>query len=325
MRTKLAAAVPLLLLLLSPAWAQHTGSFHRSYHLNGPVRLTVETGSGSIHVTGAPGSAVTVDATISQGWSLFGGSNPADIAQIEAHPPIDQAGNTVVIHRVNPGWINNVSISYVITTPPDTSLQAHTGSGSIQVEGLKDPAELGAGSGRIAIADLAASVHAQTGSGTIEFGRVGGELRLGTGSGSIRGQEAGGRLSATTGSGDIQVGTLDAGGEVHAASGEISVDQVRGDFTAHTASGSIHVGGQLAGDSQWNLSTASGSIRIALPASAVANVRLQTASGGIRVDHPTEHQESFGRHSWQGVIGTGGARPTATLIAHTASGSITVN
>lgn len=325
MKTRLGMAAPVILLLLTPAWAQHTGSFHRSFNISGQVRLTVENGSGSIHVTGAPGSAVTVDGTISQGWSLFGGNNPDEIAQVEAHPPIEQAGNAVVIHRVNSGWVNNLSISYVITTPPDTSLEAHTGSGTIQVEGLNEAAELGAGSGRIEIDHLAGSVHAQTGSGTIEFSRVGGELRAGTGSGEIRGEEVVGRFSATTGSGGIQVGKLDAGGEIHAASGEIEVDQVRGDFTAHTASGSIRVGGVLTGDSQWNISAASGSIRILLPASTVATVRLQTASGGIRVDHPTERQASFGRHSWEGVIGSGPAPPTATLIAHTASGSITVH
>lgn len=311
--------------LAALACAQATGSFHRSFHVHGPVMLNVSTGSGAIQVTGAPGSAVVIDATIRQSDDWWHAPDPNAIRQVEQNPPLEQNGNTILVRRVSEPWSEHISISYVITTPPETTLEAHSGSGHIEIAGLKANADLQAGSGGLDVRDLDGALHAQTGSGRITFGRITGEVRASAGSGSIEGDEAGGRLGATTGSGHIRVRKLDRGGELHTGSGGIDLDEVSGgDLAAHGASGSLHIGGVLGANQSWNLSTASGSIHITLPQAASAEVRLQTGSGGISIDHPTQRQSQLSRHSWEGVIGSAGS-PTATLIAHTSSGSITVN
>jgi len=323
MHTRFAWA--LVLCLAAAACGQSTGSFHRSLRVQGPVTLNVATGSGAIQVTGAPGSAVVVDATIRQSENWWQAPDPNAIRQIEQNPPIEQSGNTILVRRVSEPWSERISISYVITTPPDTAIEAHSGSGHIEISGLKGNADLEAGSGSLDVRDLDGNLHAQTGSGRITFGRVSGEVRVSAGSGSINGDEAGGRLGATTGSGHISVRKLDRGGELHTGSGGIDLDEVSGgDLSAHGASGSLRISGILGANQSWNLSTASGRILVSLPRNTAAELRLETASGGISVDHPTQRQSQLGRHSWEGVIGPAAA-PTATLIAHAASGSITVN
>lgn len=306
--------------------AAQVGSFHRQLHVNGPVTLYVATGSGAIHVTGAPGSAVTIDATIHDngGGFWFGGPDPKLIRQIEDHPPITQSGNTIRVERPHDSWFEHLSISYLITTPPDTELHADAGSGSVEAAGLKGNAELQTGSGHIRVDDITGSVRAGTGSGGIEFGQISGDARLTAGSGSIRGGRVGGHVYASTGSGHISLSGIGQGGEVHTASGGMDLDNVQGDLNAHSSSGSVQVGGTLGARNQWRIGAASGSIEITLPQSTFIQARLDTASGSIHVGLP-QRDSQIGRHSWSGVIGSQSGSPTALLVASAASGSITVN
>lgn len=320
--TALGAAAGMLISL--PGRAQQTGSFHRTFTVNGPVTLEVTTGSGSIQVTGTSGNTVTVDGTVHQSFDwLGGGADPAEIRQVENNPPITQAGNNIDIHGPRSGWNSHIWISYVIVTPANTQLEAHTGSGHIEVNALGGTSDLEAGSGDLRAANLAGSLRAQTGSGSISFDRVGGDARCDTGSGSIEGNEVAGRFSADTGSGDVQVQRLDNGGEVHTASGRQELDNVRGDLSAHAASGSIRVSGTLDGNHRWNLSAASGSIGVTLEPHTSARISLGTSSGRMVVDQPVRTQGEVGRRQWEGVLGDGPA--TAVLTAHTSSGSIHVH
>ncbi len=324
MRIRTLGWVVCLAALAVAARADQVGSFHRDFTVTGAVNLQVATGSGSITVSVVPGSTVSVQGTISEGFDLLGGAGPGAVRRLEDHPPITQVGNTILIHRLR-GWANPLSVSYVITTPADTALQANSGSGRISVGGLQGGVELGAGSGRLEVASVGGSLRARTGSGSIRFDKVGGEARLSTGSGSISGNEVVGRLSASSGSGHIRVERLDAGGDVHTASGGMELDSVQGDLTARAASGDIRVRGELAGEHHWRFSTASGDITVSLPQSTRAHVRIQTASGGITVDHPTQRQSSWGHHTWDGVIGPAGAAPEAELVAVAASGDVRIH
>lgn len=315
----LAAAFVLFVGVATSRADEPVGSFHRSFTVSGPVHLHVETGAGAIHVTGAPGSAVTVDGTIYQSEWLFGGADPGAAHRLEANPPVQQAGNSISAGG-DPDRDDHLWIAYVVTTPPNTDLEAQSGSGAIEIAGLTGTADLRAGSGHIRVADLGGSLTAQTGSGGIAFDRVSGDARVHAGSGSIEGNEVGGFFSASTGSGHIRVRQLDKGGEVQTSSGGMDLDQVTGNLSAHASSGSMDIGGNLNGDHRWDLTASSGSVHLSLPADTAAQVRLHTGSGGISVAHPMRTQTSLGRHSWEGEMGQGAA--TASLTVNTSSGSI---
>lgn len=320
------AAAGVYLLAMTPCVGQAVGSFHRTFSVSGPVELQVTTGSGIIQVTGTPGSHVTVDGTIHQNLGWFDEGNPDVVKRLESDPPIEQTGNTIIVHSLQDFWgDNNISISYVITTPPNTALRAHAGSGAIEVTGLGGDADLSAGSGALRIGTLGGNLHASTGSGQIRFDRVSGDVRLHAGSGSIEGNEVGGRLDVSTGSGGVSVHQVGQGGEVHTASGSIHLDEVSGDLEAHASSGGVNVGGMLDNGHRWQLSAASGHVSVLLPQQTQAQVYLESSSGGFTVDHPTRGMNHWNRHSWQGEIGSGSGTPTAELHVHTASGSIRIN
>src|SRR5580658_7487878 len=98
--------------------AEERGSFDRSLSVTGPVELSVQTGSGHIHVHAGPGSTVTIHGEIRANSSFLSGDAAERIHQVEQNPPIEQTGNTIRIgHSGDADWFRNLSISYDVTVP----------------------------------------------------------------------------------------------------------------------------------------------------------------------------------------------------------------
>ena len=249
-----------------------TGEFERQLTVAGPVDLDVRTGSGAIAIrTGEPGQVRVVGRVKAHRGFWNSRSAEERVRQIEATPPITQNGNSIRIGEFDDRDLSrNVSISYQIIVPPDTSVRSRTGSGSQD------------------IASLGGRVEAQTGSGSIQLGRIVGAVSASTGSGSIAVQGAGGGLSARTGSGSI------------------AADGVTGSVRAHTGSGRVSITGNPTAD--WAIQTGSGSIDLRLPADAAFELNARTGSGTIDTRHPIELRGSLSRRHLQGRIRGGGPR-----------------
>src|ERR1700735_2449482 len=146
MRHFLAGITALLALaatLAVPAQATEA-TFERDLTVSGRVDLAINNGSGFIHLTNGPAGHVHIFARVHSSW----GSSDDAVQEIAAHPPIQQTGNIVrigAIHRA----LNNVSVDYEIQAPPDTYLDAASGSGNITDEGVGANAKLSTGSGSI--------------------------------------------------------------------------------------------------------------------------------------------------------------------------------
>ncbi|MGH9474922.1 MAG: DUF4097 family beta strand repeat-containing protein [Terriglobales bacterium] len=316
-------AAGLALAVLPGALVAQSGSFHRSYQVNGPVLLVIHNGSGDVRVSAMPGNTVTVDASIRENGSFFWGPDPRVVQRIEDQPPIEQDGNSIRISLVDSGWTRHVSIRYTITVPPQTQVQAETGSGDIYLDSLQRDARLQTGSGDVHVNHHTGNVHAASGSGDISFGSISGSADFSTGSGDVRGRDVSGHLRASTGSGEVSVASVGQGAYANTGSGDVSLGQVSGDLTASTGSGEVSVGGQLDGSHRWDLGSGSGEIRVSLPASAFVRARLETGSGDIAVRFP-QRDTNISRHSWSGTIGSQSGSPSALLIAHADSGGIVV-
>jgi hypothetical protein len=302
-------------------WAE--GSFDRTLKVSGAVNLTVTTGAGSITVRPGDTSTVHVSAKIrvSDGWHITESEAKDKVSKIEANPPIEQDGNTIRIGEIRDEDLRrSVSISYEISTPPDTQLKANTGSGSETLEGVKGPVDAGTGSGSIHASHIGGELHAKTGSGSITLDAVQGNVRASTGSGSIRGDGIGGSLTASTGSGNVEVAQATPGDvEVETGSGSITLRGVRGRIRAHTGSGGVTAEGAPTGD--WNLHTSSGTVTVRLPADAAFNLEASTGSGNISTTHElTVSGIIGGRHELHGKAHGGGP----VISASTSSGSIRV-
>jgi len=246
----------------SPAPAEAT--FDRTLSFNGKLDLHVATGSGDIHLTRGSANEVKIHARVhSQD------ANEADeVQKIAANPPIEQSGNTVRIGAQHERRTNHISIDYDIEAPADAALQAESGSGNINDDGVGEGAKLETGSGNIMATGLEGGFKTETGSGNIAI--------------------------ENTGEGDAKAET---------GSGRIEVKGVRGALTAETGSGEIKAEGTPS--SPWKLEAGSGSIELATGGAAV-NLDASTGSGEIKTDRAVATEGSSDHHHIHAQLNGGG-------------------
>jgi DUF4097 and DUF4098 domain-containing protein YvlB len=289
----------LLLPLLSHALGE--GHFDRTLTVSGTVHLDLTTGSGDITIRTGSSNQVVVHGTVQKNNNWFS-SDEGAVHQVESNPPIQQNGNDIRIGYNLPDDVKrHVSISYDITVPADTAVQAHSGSGNVSVEGVRGEVQTQTGSGDVHLRDLASRVHAQTGSGGIRAQNVGAPFYAHTGSGDID--------AALTGSGDVDIQT---------GSGSVQLRGVNGGLRARTGSGSIGADGSVS--APWQLHTGSGNIRMALASSGGFNLDVRTSSGSIHSDLPITVQGSLGRHELKGTVRGGGPE----VEVNTGSGDVEI-
>jgi hypothetical protein len=263
-------------------------TFDKTISVHGPVLLSVNTGSGFIHVSPGSDSQVHIVGHVRSGngggW-LFGGSDggsPEDrVKQVVAHPPIEQAGNIISIGKNMS--IKNVSIDYEITTPRGTDLSANSGSGDIRIH------------------DEGGPVRAKTGSGSIEATGLSAHVSLETGSGDIRGE----MLSAM----DVKAQT---------GSGSIELKNVQSSLWAETGSGDLKISGKPV--APWKLETGSGSVTLDTNGGHFA-LDASTGSGTVHSDPPISAHGSFEKHHVTGDVNGGG--PQVRVV--TGSGDVTIH
>ena len=277
-----------LCLMLVPVllYARTEGHFDRTLQVSGAISVDVSTPSGEINVTAGGANQVEIHAKIhSNGWPF--GSDDA-VHQVESNPPIQQSGNSIRIGYNLPDDVRrHVAIDYEITVPANASVQAHTGSGNVQVSGVRSGVLVQTGSGDIRLRDLGSRLQAHTGSGDIQADDVAAPFSAQTGSGEIS--------ASLTGSGDV---------DVHTGSGSIRVRGIKGGVQARSGSGDIETDGSITGP--WQLHSGSGNIRLAVGSAHGFNLDAHTSSGSIHSDLPVTVQGSLGHQQLKGTVQGGG-------------------
>jgi len=270
------AATAALALAAVPALASEA-TFDRTLTVNGRVELSVATGSGNIHLTHGSGSQVHIFGRVRSGW----GGSEEQVKEIVANPPIEQTGNIVRIgaHQQN---LHNISIDYEIEAPADAYLDAGTGSGNVDDDGVGENAKLNTGSGNIHATGLHGGFQLETGSGNIYAEQTGqGDVKAETGSGSIELRNLRGGLRAETGSGNIKLGGAPTA-SWHLETGSGSVEYWAGDaaFTldAETGSGTVHTDREMVTQGESDRHYVTGKLNGGGP-----TVRIETGSGNIRI------------------------------------------
>lgn len=318
------SVLAMLLVASSAAWAAAEGSFQRTLKVSGHVDLDVQSGSGNITVHQGSAGSVFVSAHIKASESWFsGGGLSADekIKRIEQNPPIDQDGNSIRIGRIQDEALrNNISISYDLTVPKDTTLQAHTGSGDERISDINGPVRANSGSGNITVNSITSEVRANAGSGDLTISNVQGHTYTETGSGNIKATGIAGGFDGRAGSGDITFEQT-ASGSVHVqtGSGNIRLRNVSGGVEAGAGSGDVEVDGKMASD--WRIHTGSGGVEVKLPSDAKFNIDARSSSGNVEVNHPVTMQGALKRNHIEGTVNGGGT----LLDVSTGSGTIRVN
>ncbi|MBV9073241.1 MAG: DUF4097 family beta strand repeat protein [Acidobacteria bacterium] len=305
------------------ALASAEGSFDRTLKVSGHVDLQIESGSGNITVHPGDSGSVIVHAHIKASDSWFsGGGLSADerVKRLEQNPPIEQSGNSIHIGHIPDEALRNVSITYDVSAPKDTSLESRTGSGDERISDINGPVRSSSGSGNLTISGIGSEVRANAGSGDLTISDVRGHTYTETGSGNIRATGIAGGFEARAGSGDITFEQTAAGSvRVHTGSGNIRLQNLSGGVEADAGSGDVEVQGKM--DSDWRIHTGSGEVEVKLPSDAKFNIRAHSSSGEVRVNHPVTMQGALKRNHIEGTVNGGGTM----LDIVTGSGGIRVN
>ena len=245
-------------------------TFDKTLSVSGAVTLHVNTGSGNIHITTGSDNQVHVIGHVKAGW---GGSDER-VKEIAANPPIEQTGSILRIGMQHGDNMRHITIDYEIQAPAKTFLDASSGSGDVDDDGVGSNARLNTGSGHIHAKGLSSGYSVETGSGDI--------------------------YAEGTGAGDVKA---------HTGSGNIELRNVNGGVKAETGSGDIKLSGSPKSD--WRLTTGSGNAEL-WPEKAAFTLDASTGSGDIHTDHEMLVQGSAeSHHHVTGRINGGG--PTVKI------------
>ncbi len=239
-------------------------TFDRTLSVSGETQLMVATGSGNIRLTHGSDSQIHIHGQIQVNEE----GSEEQARQIAANPPIEQEGNVIRVGKQHQEHWRGISINYEIEAPAGTHLDATSGSGNIEDDGVGQNAKL------------------QTGSGDITASRLQGSFMVMTGSGNITAEE--------TGEGDVKAQT---------GSGNIEIKDVHGSFYAQTGSGDIKATGTLS--APWTLQTGSGNIDV-WSGNAPLTLDGSTGSGTVTTDHEMLVQGSLDHHHIKGNLNGGG-------------------
>jgi beta-lactamase regulating signal transducer with metallopeptidase domain len=262
-------------------------TFDRNLTFSGKLDLSIGTGSGNITITRGAANQIHIHGIVKVNHD----GDPAKAQQIAANPPIEQQGNMIRIGGQQEN-LHNISISYVIEAPVDTTLHAATGSGNISDTGVGQDAKLTTGCGNITATGIDGGFKAQTGSGNIAVDGTGqGDAKAQTGSGSIDLKGVHGSLEAQTGNGAIKAsGTPSSPWKIQTGSGtiELSTANAPMNLDASTGSGKISAGPRVSSGYSLDPTMFQGSedhhrYRAQLNGGG-PEVRVESGSGNIRVD-----------------------------------------
>lgn len=206
----------------------------------------------------------------------------------------DQDGNHVTVEaRVRPGAVLDGLFNplrrgarLIVSLPPTARVEARSGDGSIDVEGVGGGVDLQSGDGSIRGRRLSGGVVVQTGDGALRLENVSGPLEARTGEGSIDVNGAFESLRLRTGDGSIRIA---------AAPGSVA-------------------------SSDWDITTGDGSVLLELPAGFAGEVDARTGDGRITTSgvELTPLGAEDGRRTLRARLGPGGS----TVHIRTGDGSI---
>lgn len=216
----------------------------------GTPELAIRIDRGSLSVREHLGADIEVEIRRSaQAPSREAARAALDALLVDFERDPDSGALTITGRRATAGafrpW-EELALGLRIAVPAGTAVDARTGSGRIELEGLTGPTRATSASGRIVASDLRSLA-----------GTAGDPIRLRTADGRIEGTDLEGNIRAESGDGRI---------ELHGR-----LQQV----TAVTADGRIEIAVRAGGPSpagEWFLRTGSGSVRLTLPRSTDAVV-----------------------------------------------------
>ena len=181
------------------------------------------------------------------------------------------------------------------------------------------------GSAKLIVSVPASSdIQATTGDGAIDLDGIGGTISLRSGDGSISARNASGTLAARSGDGSIRLDAVKGAVDVNTGDGSIVVNGALTGVRARSGDGSIAVHAQAGSttDTDWDISSGDGSVTVEVPESFGAELEARTGDGRVHFEGVTLSNvagEMAPNHA-NGRVGAGGR----AMRVRTGDGSILV-
>jgi hypothetical protein len=268
----------------------HEATLERTLDVSPGTALQVDNFAGTIDVEAGSTNQIQITA-------VKHGPAGSNLDRIDVR--IEQQGTTVRVRTTRPAGLSNLYVSLQIRVPEGTPLDLSSGSGGIEVEGIRG------------------DVRAETGSGSVIATSIVGNVVLNSGSGSVEARNVEGSLSIDSGSGSLTVQGINGDLEAHTGSGGIDVLGAEGNVRLDTSSGTVEYQGAPTGDCRFE--TGTGSVVLRLPGELDFRIRADTGSGSVNVQFEVEGRVA--RQHVEGVVGTG---QEAAIVVSTGSGGVDV-
>jgi DUF4097 and DUF4098 domain-containing protein YvlB len=198
--------------------------------------LKIDSFAGNVIVRTGQSSVIRVAATKNA-------RSKDDLDRIEVG--VSERDGGLVIKTTKPSSLNNAAVNLEITAPAGTRLDAHTGAGNVDIDGVTGDIDVHSGAGNLDARGSASTARLDTGAGNIGYqGTPQGDCRFETGAGNITlalPADPNVQVDLNTGTGNIDVD--------FAVDGQVTRRQVRGvigsgaqgKIYAHTGTGNIDV------------------------------------------------------------------------------------
>ena len=293
----------LLLCSLSSLFAQSEQDAYlvEVFNSNDQPELDISTSGGFISVLGHDSDEVKVVMYVRRGGNYLLAS---DHELSDYDIDISQSGNRVTASAKRKSSLsglfrnNNISISFEVYTPVNTTVEGSTSGGNLTVENILN------------------NVNMRTSGGNVNAKDLTGNISLRTSGGNISLRNLNGNTSARTSGGNLNIDEVYGTADLSTSGGSIRISDSGGKLSARTSGGSIRAElNEFSDDVE--LRTSGGNINITLPRTDHFNLELR----GFRVN--TELRNFTGqseRNSINGRIGNGGP----LLVARTSGGSVSL-
>lgn len=300
------AFLVIILTFISSADAQNSDRAYRieTFNTIDSPSVTIVTSGGSIDVIGQHSGEVRVEMYVRRNGRYLDSSD-TDLSDFDIE--IDSNGNTVVAEadrRDRTGWNlfgsgRNISISFVVYAPQNSSVSGNTSGGSVSAENITNTVSLRTSGGSINLADLAGEIDARTSGGSINVDNVSGTL------------------SARTSGGSVSANYVDGVADLRTSGGSIRLENISAKMSARTSGGSIRADFLTFVD-DIDLQTSGGSITIDVENVSDFDLDLR----GNRVNTELRNfTGEFERDHIEGRIGNGGPK----ITARTSGGSVNLD
>jgi len=266
--------------------------------------LELKTVSGDVTVVAGSGRDVRIEITRRARGRT---DEDARLGLQRVTVTVDQQGDRAIVATQYPdnGRRNNnysVDVTFNVTAPPGTRINAGSISGNVRVENIKADVSMNVVSGNVTLVGAGTVADARTISGNVTVSDVAGEsLTLGTVSGDISID----RVTARRIEAETTSGTVRAAG--------VTTDRA----TLRSLSGDVAYAGTIAKTGRYELQSHSGNVSFDPAGSAGYDLQATTFSGTISPPRGmTANSVSAGRtRAFHGTIGSGGASVSITTFS----------